>query len=105
MRIADIVSDFPIIADTAERMLAATFAVRRFRWCEYIGPVSPVPSLVILDVTQIGGEQVVNVVAQLPGEAQVVVTSLDRNEVDLYLTGQSGLAPQGELPSLLDLAV
>lgn len=103
MPIACIVSDFPIIAASAERMLAGTFTVYRYTWNEYSPEHWLVANLVLLDVTQITGDRVLDIVSQLPQEARILITSLDRNEVDVYEISHKGLARQGELPSLLSL--
>jgi hypothetical protein len=85
-------------------MLACSFEVESSTWAEYedLADGQDV-DLVLLDVTHVAGDRVLSLVARLLPAMRVLVTSLDRNQVDVYEISQNGLARRGELPSLLSL--
>lgn len=103
MTIASIVSDYPILAATAERMLSKRYEVHLATWAEYEHMSIRMPDLVILDVTHITGDRVLSLIAKLLPTVSVYITSLDRNQVDMYKINGDGLAHQGELPDLFAL--
>ena len=84
-------------------MLAGSYIVERWPWDEYAERQGSPPSLIVLDVTHVTGDRVINLVSRLPVDVRVLIASLDRNEVDVYQIVGAGLAREGELPSLLAL--
>ena len=105
MSIASIVSDYPILGATAERLLSERYEVHRATWAECEHMTIPTPDLVLLDVTHVTGDRVLSLVSKLLPSVSVYITSLDRNEVDIYKISRHGLAHQGELPNLLAIRV
>jgi hypothetical protein len=103
--IAYVVSDYPIVASGVRRTLEATYSVIDLTWSAREERSLDDASLVVLDVTGVSAHTVLSVVSGLQSSVRVAVSSLDHNEVDVYLVDRDGLARLSELPSLLSLKV
>lgn len=100
---AYVVSDFPIIAAATERALSGRYLVQRVGWSRNVIRPMDGAALVVLDVTEVEADVVMSLLSTLPVEVRIVVSSLNRNEVDVYRIHHGGLVREAALPSLLAL--
>jgi hypothetical protein len=101
--IALVVSNYPILSSGIRRRLQDDYDVTDLRWEEASANIRDDAALIVLDVTAIPAETALSFVAGLRTRVRIMVSSLDRNEVDVYLAGPGGLIPQEGLPSLTSL--
>ena len=102
-RLAYVVTDHPILAAGVRRALQGQYAVVHLTWAESETRSRSDASLVVLDVTGVETHDVLPVLAAFRSPVRIAVSSLDRDQVDLYLLDSAGLSRLGALPSLISL--
>ena len=103
-----IADDHPVVRAGLKELLSGAFGKLAFTEAKTAQETIEMASkeewsLVILDVTHVTADVALACVAALHPDVQIVVASLDRNEIDVYRMSPDGLAREAELPSLLAL--
>lgn len=102
-RLAYVVTDHPILAAGVRRSLQGQYAVVHLTWTQSVATSHADANLVVLDITGIETHDVLPVLAAFRSPVRIAVSSLDRDQVDLYLLDSAGLSRLGALPSLVSL--
>ena len=103
-RLAYVVSDYPILSSGIRRSLEGSHSVVDLTWSERDKCLVGDACLVVLDVTGVLAQDVLSLLAGFTSPVRIAVSSLDRNEVDMYRVDSSGLSRLDALPSLLSLS-
>lgn len=98
-----VISDYPIVAATAERVFHETHRAVVQSWSDYLAGPSPDAQLVIADVTSMDLEIALSLLRRSSPNARIAVCSLHQNEIKVFRTDSEGIVPEAELPSLLAL--
>ncbi len=101
--LAYVISDYPILSTGIRRSLEGSHTVVDLTWADREQCLHGDAGLVVLDVTGVLAQDVLLLLASLVSPVRIAVSSLDRNEVDMYLVDPSGLSRLDGLPSLLSL--
>lgn len=101
--LAYVISDYPILASSVRRSLQGQYSVVHLTWTESDAGAHSDASLVVLDVTGVMTHDVLLTLAGFRSPVRIAVSSLDRDEVDMYLLDGEGLSRLCVLPSLLSL--
>ncbi len=101
--LAYVISDYPILSTGIRRSLEGSHTVVDLTWADREKCLHGDAGLVVLDVTGVLAQDVLLLLASLVSPVRIAVSSLDRNEVDMYLVDPSGLSRLDGLPSLLSL--
>jgi hypothetical protein len=102
--VAYVISDYPILSSGIRRSLEGSHTVIDLTWTSRDASMCGDASLVVLDVTGVESQDVLAFLAGFRSRVRIAVSSLDRNEVDMYLFDGSGLSRMDALPSLLSLS-
>jgi hypothetical protein len=102
-RLAYVISDYPILASGVRRALQGRYSVVHLTWAESEVRTHSDASLVVLDVTGVTTHEVLQVLVGLRLPVSIAISSLYRDQVDMYLLDSNGLSSLSALPSLLSL--
>jgi hypothetical protein len=102
-RLAYVITDHPILAAAVRRSLQGKYTVVHLSWAESATQSRTDTGLVVLDITGLETHEVLPVLAAFRAPVRIAVSSLDRDQVDLYLLDDAGLSRLGALPSLVSL--
>lgn len=98
-----VLSDLPIVGAAIGGVLHGQYDVTMTTWRNYIRAPLTDPALVVLDVTAIGRDSGLALLARLVRNAVVVVSTLHSNEVELLRLECGVFGEPHVLPSLLSL--
>lgn len=101
--VAYVISDYPILSSGIRRSLEGAHTVVDLTWADREKCLRGDAFLVVLDVTGVLAQDVLSLLASFVAPVRIAVSSLDRNEVDMYLVDSGGLTRMDGLPSLVSL--
>jgi len=101
--VAAVISDYPIVAATFVHRLCPAYEASVVSWDEW--SLEPDVSLVVADLTGVSARMILDLLAALPCGAQLVVTSLEQHDMQVYTLGSNGLVREAQGPDILALAV